>query len=87
VCITLTCRADKQVPVPSIYFIGKQGVPLEIVTEAKDVKTFQDTLNAILQKGGMAPVGRSHLLLVIPLLKYLIQLHRPRISSTMKNQQ
>ncbi|RZC35920.1 UBX domain-containing protein 4, partial [Asbolus verrucosus] len=47
---------DPQVPVPSIYFIGKHGLPLEIVTEAKDEKTFIDKLNVILQKAGLGPV-------------------------------
>ncbi|XP_063905511.1 UBX domain-containing protein 4-like isoform X2 [Zophobas morio] len=47
----------KQVPVPSVYFIGKQGVPLEIVKEASDVKSFQGQLNLILQKGGLSPIS------------------------------
>ncbi|EFA06551.2 UBX domain-containing protein 4 [Tribolium castaneum] len=47
----------KQVPTPSVYFIGKQGVPIEIVTEVNDVKTFQEKLNSILQKGGLSPIA------------------------------
>ena len=60
--VTISCNViperlpDKQVPVPSVYFIGKQGVPLEIVKEASDVKSFQGQLNLILQKGGLSPI-------------------------------
>lgn len=54
----MTNTLDKQVPIPSIYFIGKQGVPIEIVTETNDAKSFQEKLNSVLQKGGLSPVGK-----------------------------
>ncbi|XP_044264456.1 UBX domain-containing protein 4 [Tribolium madens] len=47
----------KQVPTPSIYFIGKQGLPIEIVTEVNGVKSFQEKLNSILQKGGLSTMS------------------------------
>lgn len=51
------CYLDKQVPIPSIYFIGKQGVSLEIVTEVADAVSLNKTLDQVLEKGGYTTAG------------------------------
>ncbi|XP_076268842.1 UBX domain-containing protein 4-like isoform X3 [Rhynchophorus ferrugineus] len=43
----------KQTPVPSIYFIGKNGSPLKIVTEASDSGTLITQLDDVLVKSGI----------------------------------
>ncbi|KAF5306551.1 hypothetical protein FQA39_LY08873 [Lamprigera yunnana] len=44
----------KQLSVPSIFFIGKSGVPLEIVTEVQSTTDFVITLKNILKKHGIS---------------------------------
>lgn len=51
----LNITADKQTPVPSIYFIGKNGLPLKIVTEATDSGTLTKELDDVLVKSGIDP--------------------------------
>lgn len=50
------CCTDKQVPVPSIYFIGKTGTPLEIITDVKDAKELQEKISVVLEKHGVKEV-------------------------------
>lgn len=49
----LIALLDKQVPVPSIYFIGKTGSPLEVVVEAENVNNLLEKVSKILEKHGV----------------------------------
>lgn len=40
---------------PSIYFIGKSGAPIKIVTEAADASSLSRELDEVLSKGGISP--------------------------------
>ncbi|KAJ8979816.1 hypothetical protein NQ317_002080 [Molorchus minor] len=44
----------KQPNVPSIYFIGKNGTPLDIITEASDSQTLLGRIDNTLQKSGIS---------------------------------
>lgn len=51
---------DKLVPLPSIFFIGKNGAPLEIVTGVtKTADELSAKINGVLEKANLAPASSS----------------------------
>lgn len=53
--IFLNMSLDPKATAPSIYFIGKGGATLEIVTEPSSLKDFFNKVTEILKKGGIVP--------------------------------
>lgn len=49
---------DKNVTVPSIFFIGKTGTPLDIITESHTIDDFLSKLTKILHSNGINVVGK-----------------------------
>lgn len=49
----------KQTAVPSIYFIGNGGIPLDIITEVSDSASLIKQLDNVLFKAGMSPSQSS----------------------------
>lgn len=53
--IFLNMSLDSKATAPSIYFIGKGGATLEIVTEPSNSKDFLNKITEILKKGDIVP--------------------------------
>ncbi|KAL1501663.1 hypothetical protein ABEB36_006954 [Hypothenemus hampei] len=47
----------KETPVPSIYFIGRNGSPIKIITEASSPDNLSKELDNILVKAGIKPIS------------------------------
>lgn len=50
---------DKEPSVPSVYFIGKDGSPLDIIKGSDELGNLLPRLNNILSKGGILKSGES----------------------------
>lgn len=52
--MSLTIPTDKETSVPSIYFIGRTGAPLDVITANDNLDQVSERIGNILAKGGIA---------------------------------